>query len=299
MADATLRAGAWTESGLPAATAAGPSAGRVAAASAALAGEPSRYGAVAEGPSAAPRAVAEPTAAQRAACPVLASRGPLYLDPRTKLAMLVASNILMFLHPVAWIEAISAVLFAVPLLASARRAVGLRMLGLYFGLTIVQMAVTPAVEALPWLHLLGATCAALCMMLPCMIAGLSAILTTRPGDFVCAMRRMRVPTVVVVPIVVLMRFFPTIRHDWRQIRHAQRLRGGTRNPLDLLDRTLVPLLMNAVTVAQDLTVAALTKGLGTDGPVTSLVQLRLRLRDVVAMALCAVPVVLAVLPFWF
>ncbi|WP_052122935.1 energy-coupling factor transporter transmembrane component T, partial [Bifidobacterium cuniculi] len=248
-------------------------------------GEPSasRHGAVA----------AKLTAAQRAACPVLASRGPLYLDPRTKLAMVVSSNLLMFLHAPASIEAVAAVLFAVPLLAGPRRGTGVRMLGLYFGLVAVQFAVAPLVGALPWLHLLGATAAALCMMLPCMIAGLSAVLTTRPGDFVCAMRRMHVPTVVVVPIVVLMRFFPTIRHDWRQIRHAQRLRGGTRNPLDALDRTLVPLLMNAVTVAQDLTVAALTKGLGADGPVTSLAQLRLRLRDAVAMALCAVPVVLA------
>ncbi|MEE1295978.1 MAG: energy-coupling factor transporter transmembrane component T [Bifidobacterium sp.] len=261
-------------------------------------GRPARGTADAAHPHALAGAPADASAVDRAACPVLASRGRLYLDPRTKLFMLVCANLLMFLHAAPAVQAAAAVLFAVLMLTGGRPAMGVRMLAAYGALALAELAATALSTTHQWLQVVGVACAGLAMMMPCLIAGMSAFCTTRPGDFVCAMRRMRVPTAVVIPVVVLMRFFPTIAHDFRQIRHAQRLRGlaggAWRDPAGALERTLVPLLMNATTVAQDLTVAALAKGLGTDGPVTSLAQLRLRPRDWAAMALCALPVALAV-----
>ena len=49
--------------------------------------------------------------------------------------------------------------------------------------------------------------------------------TTSASAFICAMRRMRVPEAVVIPCVVVIRFFPTIAEDYRQIRNAMALRG--------------------------------------------------------------------------
>ena len=39
------------------------------------------------------------------------------------------------------------------------------------------------------------------------------------------MRRMHVPEAVVIPCVVVIRFFPPIAEDYRQIRNAMALRG--------------------------------------------------------------------------
>lgn len=100
------------------------------------------------------------------------------------------------------------------------------------------------------------------MMLPCFITGAYAFTTTSASAFVCVLRRMRVPEAVVVPCVVIIRFFPTILEDHRRIREAMALRGvasGTfarlRHPARSLEYVMVPLLMNATNVAQDPSVA--------------------------------------------
>ena len=88
--------------------------------------------------------------------------------------------------------------------------------------------------------------------MPCLIAGIYAFTTTTASQFVCALRRMRIPETIVIPCVVCIRFFPTIHDDYHQIRDAMALRGiaqGTfallRHPAQSLEYILMPLLMNA------------------------------------------------------
>ncbi len=167
-------------------------------------------------------------------------------------------------------------------------------------LCAVEWASALGVDRLPWLHIAGATAAGVCMMMPCLTAGMAMFATTRPGDMVCAMRRMRAPDALVIPVVVMMRFFPTIRHDYRLIRQSLRLRGFAgggmalaRHPLRSLEYILVPLLMNAANVARDLTVTGLARGLGAPGEPTSMVELRMRAVDWLAVALSLAPLAVA------
>ena len=100
--------------------------------------------------------------------------------------------------------------------------------------------------------MLGLLCVGIRMMMPCLIAGIYAFTTTTASQFVCALRRMRIPETIVIPCVVCIRFFPTIHDDYHQIRDAMALRGiaqGTfallRHPAQSLEYILMPLLMNA------------------------------------------------------
>ena len=195
-----------------------------------------------------------------------AHTGSLRLDPRAKLAMLAVANVLMFLYAGPAAQSLAVALFSLPLLLGGKAAAGARMLAVYGALCAVEWASALGVDRLPWLHIAGATAAGVCMMMPCLTAGMAMFTTTRPGDMVCAMRRMRAPDALVIPVVVMMRFFPTIRHDYRLIRQSLRLRGFAgggmalaRHPLRSLEYILVPLLMNAANVARDLTVAGLAR----------------------------------------
>ena len=170
----------------------------------------------------------------------------LRLDPRAKLAMLAVANVLMFLHAGPAAQSLAVVLFSLPLLFDGKAAAGVRMLAVYGVLCAVEWASALGVDRLPWLHIAGATAAGVCMMMPCLTAGMAMFATTRPGDMVCAMRRMRAPDALVIPVVVMMRFFPTIRHDYRLIRQSLRLRGFAgggmalaRHPLQR-DRSRLP-----------------------------------------------------------
>ncbi|WP_140556121.1 energy-coupling factor transporter transmembrane component T [Bifidobacterium sp. UTCIF-39] len=223
---------------------------------------------------------------------------PLALDPRAKLFMLLLANLLLFFHVHTHTEIMLVALVLMPMLAAGRWRMTLR-LGLFYAMLVAVSYLVPADSTNPWLHGLALVAVGLRMMMPCFITGAYAFATTRASEFVCAMRRMHVPEAIVIPCMVVIRFFPTILQDYRQIRAAMALRGIAvgrfalvRHPMQSLEYVLVPLLMNANNVTQDLSVAALTKGLGRSGTHTSLTEIRMRPVDWLAMAVCAAPVAL-------
>lgn len=219
------------------------------------------------------------------------------LDPRAKLALLLLANLMMFFHVALPTQATMVTLFLLPILAAGRIGMTVRFAVLYAAVTAASLLIPTSVN--PWLDFVAMLATGVAMMLPCFITGAYAFATTPASAFVCALRRMRVPEAVVVPCVVVLRFFPTIRQDYRRIREAMALRGIAsggaallRHPAQSLEYVLVPLLMNAANVAQDLSVAALTKGLGRPGPHTSRTDIRLTWLDWSYMAVCALPLIL-------
>ena len=117
-------------------------------------------------------------------------------------------------------------------------------------------------------------------------------------ELTAALRRMHVPESVIIPCAVVVRFFPTVGEDYRQIRAAMALRGIAEgrgalllHPMQSLEYVLMPLLMNSNNVAQDLSAAALTKGIGLPGRHTCMTELRLTVWDFLYPALCTLPLV--------
>ena len=145
------------------------------------------------------------------------------LDPRAKLYLLLVANLMLFFHVGLATQIVMVVLFLLPLLAAARWRTALNFGVTYAVLTALGMLDPDA------LGLRGACVSALAvgvtMMLPCFITGAYTFTTTSASAFICAMRRMRVPEAVVIPCVVVIRFFPDHRQDSGQIRNAMALRG--------------------------------------------------------------------------
>gem|GEM_PF-1727709 len=140
------------------------------------------------------------------------------LDPRAKLYLLLVANLMLFFHVGLATQIVMVVL------AAARWRTALNFGVTYAVLTALGM-LDPDALGLPWLHVVSALAVGVTMMLPCFITGAYTFTTTSASAFICAMRRMRVPEAVVIPCVVVIRFFPTIAEDYRQIRNAMALRG--------------------------------------------------------------------------
>ena len=114
-------------------------------------------------------------------------------------------------------------------------------------------------------------------ILPLMVVAAFMMGTTKVSELVYVLRKVHAPQWLVIPISVLFRFFPTVRHDYAQIRRAMKFRGiavttGDMicHPLRTMEYIYVPLLNNATNVATDLTSAALTRGISDPGPKTSI-----------------------------
>ncbi len=220
------------------------------------------------------------------------------LDPRTKLYLLILANLLLFFHVSRTVQAILVVLFLIPFYCAGKRKSALRFAVIYGVMLAADLWLIPKAEGF-FLHFISLLSVGVRMMLPCLISGAYAFTTTTAGEFVCAMRRLHLPEYIIIPCVVVIRYFPTVRQDYIQIRNAMALRGITeggmsflRHPVRTLEYVLIPLLMNSNNVAQDLSVAALTKGISIPGTHTCMTELRVTWLDWIWAALCTVPVIL-------
>lgn len=88
--------------------------------------------------------------------------------------------------------------------------------------------------------------------------------TTRVSEFVASMERLHISQKLIIPVSVMFRFFPTVSEEYRSIQDAMRLRGiGFRKgPVAMAEYRLVPLIVSLVKIGDELSAAAVTRGLG-------------------------------------
>lgn len=221
------------------------------------------------------------------------------LDPRAKLYLLLVANLMLFFHVSTVAEACMTVLFLLPFFLTGKPRAGVRLGVIYGVLLALDVLSAPVTGQGSALDVVAMASVGLRMILPCIITGAYAFGTTTAGELTCALRTMRVPENVIIPCAVVIRFFPTVKEDYRQIRAAMALRGiaGGRgalllHPVQSLEYILMLLLMNGNNVAQDLSVAALTKGIGLPGKHTCMQELHPTALDWLYPALCTLPMLL-------
>ncbi|WP_399553222.1 energy-coupling factor transporter transmembrane component T [uncultured Propionibacterium sp.] len=126
------------------------------------------------------------------------------------------------------------------------------------------------------------------------------VATTTASECVTSLSRIGVSRKVTIPISVVFRFAPTMGEEFRSINDAMRMRGirlGAkkfwRNPLMLLEYRFIPLVISLAKIGNELSAAALTRGLERPGAHTSIAKIGIRPVDVVVVVLAAVLLVTA------
>ena len=105
--------------------------------------------------------------------------------------------------------------------------------------------------------------------------------TATPGTMTAALRAARVPRALTVPIAVMLRFVPVVAAEASAVLDSMRLRGLTgwrsvlRHPVLSIGWFTVPVIASTLRVGDDLSAAALLRGLGSHGRPTCRVPLRL------------------------
>lgn len=100
------------------------------------------------------------------------------------------------------------------------------------------------------------------------------------------------PKAMVIPMTVMLRYFPMVHEDWGYIRDAMRMRDVAPTVKSLLThpaRTVeciyVPMMMSALKVADELSAAAVTRGLENPKPRTCLQEIHFSVADAVCFIL--------------
>ncbi len=221
-----------------------------------------------------------------------AGRKGLLLDPRTKLLMLITVTSLMLSTGNSGVmNVVKPVLSILPfvlLLTEGRWKTAGKYLVLYGACFALERAALHLLTGLPSFLLL-AVCSIMTRFAPGIMMGAFLIASTSVSDFLAAMKRMHLSEKIVIPLSVIFRFFPTIGEENAVIRDAMRMRGirfGGKHPGKMLEYRLIPLMISIVKIGDELSAAALTRGLGAPVKRTDICNIGFHLQDWVMILLC-------------
>jgi len=114
--------------------------------------------------------------------------------------------------------------------------------------------------------------------------------STGVSEMISAFNKMKVDRKILIPVSVMFRFLPTIKQESSAIHDAAAMRGiiVTRkkfweNPVQAFEYRVVPLMISVANIGEDLSAAALSRGL--DNPVehTNYTDVRFTKNDVFAV----------------
>lgn len=209
----------------------------------------------------------------------------LAFDPRAKLLLLLFSVLCTMFAPSLIYELILVCLTAVFALLSGRyrsAVIGVLVYGLIYALTrfsVYELTGT-------WQAVLAAFFGLVNKVYPCGFMALLMITTTKTGEFMAAFYEIHMPDQFVIPFAVMMRYLPVVKEDWRYIKDAMCMRGISPSfknvclhPMITAECLYVPLMMAASNTADELSIAAMTRGIENPDPRTSLTEINFKLRD--------------------
>lgn len=212
------------------------------------------------------------------------------LDPRVSIFVLVILNFIAFAPTRPWVGVAAVALCAVVMWWCGRRTAMVRWIMVYVALYAAGVAITLFPNAIT---VSFATMFVLFRRLFCIgMFASNMIATTRVGEMAAALQRLHIPRGMIAAFCVALRFFPTLGKEFVSVSEAMRLRGIAltptsiiRHPLATIENLMVPVMSRLAIVADELSNAAIVRGIDSDASRTSYYELRLSSADAVFLLL--------------
>ncbi len=213
-----------------------------------------------------------------------------HLDPRTKLLLMsfVATAEFLYGHN-AFLLAVALIPFTLLLTNKQYKSAGIFMILFMCALFVkgiqnymhFPMVVNMIVVLLVGLVL---------RLFPAFAMGDYLIYSTTASEWISALSRMHIGKTIIIPLSVLFRFLPTLQEESAAISDAMRIRGiqfGTKkfwnNPTALIEYRFIPLMISIVKIGDELSAAALTRGLDNPGNRTNITKIGFTGYDVITV----------------
>lgn len=208
-------------------------------------------------------------------------RRRLNFDPRTKFLLLVIANVIAFtqqsiLVEIAWVVSLLTLISVCGCEKSACKlaaAFGVCLLLQYYAVPNVPQVLATTI-------LILATYAR--KIFPCLIVGALIVQKTSVREMTAAFQKWHIPQSLIIPLSVTIRYFPAIREEIGYIRDAMKFRDI--HGLQKLECYIVPIMMSATTTAEELSAAAVTRGIENPNKKTSIVTMKFGAHDMICLA---------------
>lgn len=214
------------------------------------------------------------------------SRGLITLDPRTKLLLLLVIGTACTIGHQGLILVVKPYLVAVPfiLLALNGRIYEVLKIACIYLFAAYWESLLFFIPPTGFIRdIIRLIMAVIYSFMPSVVMGWYAVSTTRVSEFTAAMQSLHISQKIIIPFVVMFRFFPTIAEEYRAIQDAMRIRRISikRGLVAMLEYRMVPLMISVVKIGDDLSAAAATRALGGTGRRTNMCRLHFHILDAV------------------
>ncbi len=216
-----------------------------------------------------------------------AAASRLRLDPRTKLLLLLVINAVMMGGGIQGAAVVvRPVLALIPfslLLVENKTKTAFTYLPLFVLASFGESYLVPHTTGLANLLVIIAS-GLVTRFMPCLMTGYYVVTTTTVSEFIASMERMHVTPKIVIPLSVMFRFFPTVLEEAGAITDSMKMRGiggsaALKAPIRALEYCVVPLMVSVVKIGEELSAAALTRGLGNPAKRTNICRIGFQWQD--------------------
>lgn len=224
----------------------------------------------------------------------------MFLDPRTKLLILAITSVSVFLNESMLIEGAFIFIPFLLLLQAKHIRLAFKSGAAFIILLALPMLLVPhlPVTAGGILYMFAVY---IRKLIPCFMLGSLLIRTTKVSTFLAAISRLHLPKGFTIALSITLRYFPTMTEEWGFIKDAMSLRGISVSPAGLLfhpvrtmEYVYVPMLVSASKISDEITQAAITRGIDHLERRSCLENIRFRMRDALLLILYSSLVVLII-----
>ncbi|EIW16356.1 MULTISPECIES: energy-coupling factor transporter transmembrane component T family protein [Pelosinus] len=132
-------------------------------------------------------------------------------------------------------------------------------------------------------------------LMPVYMAYIILLEKTSINELIIALEQMHVPKILIIPLAVVYRYILTVKYEILYIKDSLKMRGLNPSltgmflqPVTTVEKFMIPLLIRSGKLADELSAAALCKGLDAEHPRTSCTGVRFEQKDAVCCVIFAV-----------
>lgn len=226
-------------------------------------------------------------------------------DLRTKLALLIGANILIFIGSGILYESFLTLLCLMVIMSNGYLKSALKYI-LFFAVSVVVETTVVNLDIHFFVNLILFVVAIIRRFLPCIIIGKWTLSSTSSSLAVATLQKMRLQKDVLIMISVIFRCFPTIKDEWSHINMAMKTRGisfsfynSVHRPTATIEYFFVPLFVSVIEIGDELSQSAIVRGLDAPVEKTSRHIIKFKISDcIVLTALIGVICMVVLIRLW-
>lgn len=214
------------------------------------------------------------------------------LDVRTKLIIVLYSTVVVFALHSFLLEA-SMILFISIIYIAYKSKAFLKYAAVYAIAAVVQFYVLPHLSGMAMMTV-SVFAVSFRRLLPCVMSGSLFIATTTASELTYGLQKMKIPQTITIPLAVTLRYIPAVKEELMHIHDAKLVRkiSKNKNILKRISKNLeyyyVPLLVSAARMSEEISIAAIARGIENPGKHSSVFSLKLRIQDYLVFVLLVI-----------